>query len=88
MLYPSLLLFCATLGGCSGSSNLAVFVILRALMGLAGISFMMMGSAVIADMIHNERRGLALSIIMCGPSIVSWLSSCQRLKTDFQRDQL
>lgn len=51
VLYPSFILYIVTLAVCGSSTNIVTFLIFRALMGFAGISFMICGAAVIADII-------------------------------------
>ena len=70
VLYAGFVLFMASLAACGASNTLAVFMIFRALMGIAGIAFMLVGSATVADMIVKEKRGLALTIVSFGPVAV------------------
>lgn len=71
VLYPSFVIYIATLAICGSSRNIAVFIFFRALMGFAGISFLICGRAVIADIITPERRGLALSFMTSSVTFVS-----------------
>ncbi|KAI9692055.1 MAG: hypothetical protein M1820_009558 [Bogoriella megaspora] len=67
VLYAGFVLFMASLAACGASNTLAIFMIFRALMGIAGIAFMLVGSATVADLIPTEKRGLALSMMSFGP---------------------
>ena len=48
---------------------MAVFIVFRAIMGFAGITFLICGRAVIADIIPPERRGIAVSLMTSGPTL-------------------
>lgn len=62
---------------CGSSGSLPLFIVFRAIMGLAAITFVLMGPAIVADLIPRERRGFALSVMSAGPVIVSFvLHSC------------
>ena len=85
VLYPSFILYLVTLAVCGSSTNIITFLIFRALMGFAGISFMICGAAVIADIIPAQRRGLAMSLLTSGPTLVSRLwtySSTSQARTN------
>jgi MFS family permease len=70
-LYPSFVVYLAALAICGSSSNIAVFVVFRAVMGFAGIAFLICGRAVIADIVAPKRRGLALTFLTSGATFVS-----------------
>ena len=70
VLYPSFIVYLVTLVVCGSSTNIATFIIFRAVMGFAGITFLICGRAVIADIIPPQRRGLALSLMTSGPTLV------------------
>jgi MFS family permease len=40
-------------------------------MGFGVITFVLIGPAIVADLVPRERRGLALSVMSTGPVIVS-----------------
>ena len=63
-------MFLVKLAVCGSGNNIAVFIIFRAFMGFAAIAFLIWGVAVIADTIPTERRGLAMSLLTSGPSLV------------------
>ncbi|KAM3075818.1 hypothetical protein ACMFMG_007945 [Clarireedia jacksonii] len=69
VLYPAYLLFMVALAVCGSSNNLPLFIIFRALMGFAAITFVLIGPAIVADLIPREKRGFALSIMSAGPVI-------------------
>lgn len=71
VLYPGFIVYLVTLAVCGSSSNIATFIVFRAVMGFAGITFLICGMAVIADIIPPQRRGLALSLLTSGPTLVS-----------------
>ena len=85
VLYPSFIVYLVTLAVCGSSTNIVTFLIFRALMGFVGISFMICGAAVIADIIPPQRRGLAMSFLTSGPTLVSrsWAySSTYQVRTN------
>jgi MFS family permease len=63
--------FPVTLVVCASSHSLALFAVFRAIMGFAGIIFVLLGPAIVPDIIAKERRGLALSVMTTGASLVS-----------------
>ncbi|KAA8576535.1 hypothetical protein EYC84_006643 [Monilinia fructicola] len=69
VLYPGYIGFMLALAVCGSSRSLLVFVVFRAVMGFAAIIFVLMGPAIVADLIPRERRGLALSIMSAGPVV-------------------
>lgn len=46
-------------------------LVFRAVMGFGVITFVLIGPAIVADLVPRERRGLALSVMSTGPVIVS-----------------
>ncbi|KAK6614377.1 major facilitator superfamily transporter [Botrytis cinerea] len=70
VLYPGYIGFMLALAVCGSSKSLPLFVVFRAIMGLAAITFVLMGPAIVADLIPREQRGLALSIMSTGPVVV------------------
>ncbi|TGO89293.1 hypothetical protein BPOR_0116g00190 [Botrytis porri] len=75
VLYPGYIGFMLALAVCGSSRSLPLFVIFRAIMGLAAITFVLMGPAIVADLIPREQRGLALSIMSTGPVVFAVLFS-------------
>jgi len=71
VLYPSFVVYLVALAVCGSSTNIATFIVFRALMGFAGITFMICGGAVVADIMPPQRRGLAMSLLTSGPTLVS-----------------
>jgi MFS family permease len=71
VLRPAYVLFMVTLAVCATTKNLAVFLVIRCIMGFAGNAFVIVGPAIVADIIPSERRGLALSVLSSGPVLVS-----------------
>lgn len=71
VLYPSFAVYIAALAICGSSKSIAVFIVFRAVMGFAGITLLICGQAVIADIITPERRGLALSFMTSSVTFVS-----------------
>lgn len=69
VLYFSFVAYSVTLVVCSISRNLALFIVFRAIQGFAGIGFVLLGPAVVADLMPVERRGLSLSIMSAGPVV-------------------
>lgn len=76
VLYPGFILYLITLAICGSSTNIAAFIVVRGVMGVAGITFLICGSAIIADIIPPQRRGLALSIMTSGATMVSRIKKC------------
>lgn len=70
-LYPGFIVYLASLAICGSSHSIAVFIVFRALMGFAGIAFLICGRAVIADIVAPKRRGLAVTIMTSGVTFVS-----------------
>lgn len=66
--YP---VFLVSLVLCSISKNIAMFIIFDGVMGFAGIVWVVLGPAIIPDIVPEERRGLCLSAMMTGVSLVS-----------------
>jgi MFS family permease len=71
VLYPAYVVFIAALAVCGSSKYLALFIVFRAVMGFGAITFVLIGPAIVADLVPRERRGLALSVMSTGPVIVS-----------------
>ncbi|TGO30351.1 hypothetical protein BPAE_0006g00910 [Botrytis paeoniae] len=69
VLYPGCIGFMLALAVCGSSRSLHLFVVFRAIMGLAAITFVLMGPVIVADLIPREQRGLALSIMSTGPVV-------------------
>ena len=70
--FPSYVIFLVSLAVCGASENFALFIVFRAIMGFAGIGFVLLGPAVVADLIPVEKRGSALSVMAAGPVVVSF----------------
>ncbi|CAG8956468.1 hypothetical protein HYFRA_00003853 [Hymenoscyphus fraxineus] len=70
VLYPAYIIFSTGLAVCGSSKSLPLFIVFRAVMGFGAITFVLMGPAIIADLIPRERRGFALSIMSTGPVVV------------------
>jgi MFS family permease len=70
-LYPGFVVYIAALAICGSSHSVAVFIVFRALMGFAGIVFLICGRAVIADIVAPKRRGLAVTFMTSGVTFVS-----------------
>jgi MFS family permease len=64
------LVFPLTLVGCGASRNLGAFVTCRAIMGFAGIVFLLLGAAIVPDIMPKERRGISLGAILSGAGLV------------------
>ena len=73
VLFPAFVVFMVSLAVCGASDRLALFIAFRAIMGFAGIGFVLLGPAVVADLMPVEKRGLALSVMAAGPVVVSFL---------------
>jgi MFS family permease len=71
ILYFGFIGYLLSLVVCAKSTNIAEFIVFRTLMGFAGIIFLIGGRAVIADIISPQRRGLAVSFMTSGPTLVS-----------------
>lgn len=74
-LYPGFVVYLASLAICGSSHSIAVFIVFRALMGFAGIAFLICGPAIIADIVAPKRRGLAVTVITSGVTFVSRLNA-------------
>lgn len=70
-LYPGFVVYLASLAICGSSHSIAVFIVFRALMGFAGIAFLICGRSVIADIVAPKRRGLAVTFMTSGVTFVS-----------------
>ncbi|TGO49249.1 hypothetical protein BCON_0216g00230 [Botryotinia convoluta] len=70
VLYPGYIGFMLALAVCGSSRSLPLFVVFRAIMGFAAITFVLMGPAIVADLIPREQRGSALSIMSTGPVVL------------------
>jgi MFS family permease len=57
------------------SVNIAMFLVFRALGGFPTTSLNLISYAIVADLLPVERRGLGMSIVLAGPSIVSHLKA-------------
>ena len=75
VLYPNFIVYLVALAVCGSSTSIVVFILFRALMGFVGITFMICGAAVIADIIPPQRHGFAMSLMTSGPTLVSRLSA-------------
>lgn len=71
VLFPSYVIFMISLAVCGASKNLPLFIVFRATTGFAGIAFVLLGPAVVADLMPVEKRGLSLSLMAAGPVVVS-----------------
>ncbi|ESZ98417.1 hypothetical protein SBOR_1198 [Sclerotinia borealis F-4128] len=69
VIYPGYIGFMLALAVCGSSRSLLLFIVFRAIMGFAAITFVLMGPAIVADLIPRERRGFALSIMSAGPVV-------------------
>jgi MFS family permease len=56
---------------CAVSTNMAMFIVFRLFMGIAGCPPLTLGGGTIADLMPPEKRGRALSIWTMGPLMVS-----------------
>ena len=70
VLYPGFVLYLVALAVCGSSTNIAVFIVFQAVMGFAGITFLICGRAVVADIIPKRSRGAAVSFMTSGPTLV------------------
>lgn len=71
VLYPSFIVYLVTPAICDSSANVATFIIFWAVMEFVGNAFPICGRAVIEDIIRPQRRGIALSLVTSGPTLVS-----------------
>ena len=71
MLRGAYIVFLVTLVLCGFSNHIEELICLRVVMGFAGVVFVLLGPAMVSDIIAEERRGLALSIMTMGLAIVS-----------------
>ena len=75
ILWPAYVLFIVTLAVCGSATTLILFIVIRCVMGFAANALLIVGPAIIADIIPKDRRGLALSMLRSGPTLVSrWFS--------------
>lgn len=56
---------------CASCDNLGLFIGFRAIMGFAGIVFVLLAPAMVPDLMIKERTGFALSMMTMGVSLVS-----------------
>ncbi|KAL8832092.1 MAG: hypothetical protein Q9191_000471 [Dirinaria sp. TL-2023a] len=73
VLFPAYVTFMVALAVCGASENIVIFIVFRALMGFAGIAFVLLGPAIVADIMPFEKRGLSLSIMSAGPVVAPTL---------------
>lgn len=71
-LWPAYVLFIVTLVLCGTTSSLTTFIVVRCFMGFAANAFVIVGPAIVADIISKDQRGLALSVLLGGPILVSF----------------
>ena len=71
VVFPAYLIFMISLAVCGAGEHFPLFIVFRAIMGFAGIGFVLLGPAVVADLMPVERRGLALSVMVSGSVMVS-----------------
>lgn len=71
VLFPGFAIYLLTLVVCARSNNIVTFLAFRCMIVFAGIAFLICGRAVIAHMIEPARRGLAVSFMTSGPTLVS-----------------
>lgn len=57
---------------CAASSDLAMFIIFRLLMGISGCPPLTLGGGTISDLQPPEKRGTALSVWTMGPLLVCY----------------
>ena len=88
VLHSAYAIFLVALAVCGSSMSLSLFIVFRAIMGFAGIAFVLLGPAVAADLIPKERRGFALSILSAGPVVVSIMSPVKQHSMQTQRSSL
>ncbi|OCL06356.1 MFS general substrate transporter [Glonium stellatum] len=69
LLRAAYVIFPLALAVCASSRSLALFIVFRAIMGFAGIIFVLLGPAVVPDIMAKERRGFALSVMSTGASL-------------------
>lgn len=62
---------------CAVSSNLAMFIIFRLLMGISGCPPLTLGGGTIADLQPPDKRGMALSVWTMGPLLVRNSAPCE-----------
>lgn len=71
VLIVSIPILLVSIVGPGASVNIAMFLIFRALGGFATAALNLISYAIVADILPLERRGLGMSIVLAGPSIVS-----------------
>ena len=75
VLSPAYIIYLVALVVCGASRSLALFIVSRAVTGFVGVAFVLLGPAVVADLMPVEKRGLSLSIMSAGPVVVSFVIS-------------
>ncbi|KAI4104959.1 MAG: hypothetical protein L6R37_003003 [Teloschistes peruensis] len=71
ILWSASVISIASLAICGASKDLALFLTFRGIQGFAGVGFVLLGPAVVADLMPVEKRGLSLSIMSAGPVVLS-----------------
>lgn len=71
LLRVAYLVFPLTLVGCGASRSIGALIVFRAIMGFAGIVFLLLGAAIIPDIMPKERRGISLGTMLTGAGLVS-----------------
>lgn len=70
LLRVAYVVFPLTLIGCGASRSIGAFIAFRAIMGFAGIVFLLLGAAIVPDIMPKEKRGLSLGTMLTGAGLV------------------
>jgi MFS family permease len=70
LLRAAYLVFPLTLVACGASRSISVFIAFRAIMGFAGIVFLLLGAAIVPDIMPKEKRGISLGAMLIGAGLV------------------
>lgn len=64
------IVFPLTLVGCGASRSIGAFIALRTIMGFRGIVFLLLGAAIVPDIMPKERRGISMGAMLAGAGLV------------------
>ncbi|KAJ4287624.1 hypothetical protein N0V90_012327 [Kalmusia sp. IMI 367209] len=69
LLRVAYVVFPLTLIGCGASRSIGAFIASRAIMGFAGIVFLLLSAAIVPDIMPKERRGISMGAMLTGAGL-------------------
>ncbi|PVH90424.1 MFS general substrate transporter, partial [Periconia macrospinosa] len=70
LLRVAYLVFPLTFVGCGASRSIGALIAFRTIMGFAGIVFLLLGAAIVPDIMPEHRRGISLGTRLTGAGLV------------------